>query len=143
MKPFISPWNICIGSVYCSDAVYYCKPKLFFTAAIAINDLFCNLLLLFLKKKRKSFLFLQLLCMTGNDTFQQKSITQNIKIQLSQNVIFWSNKKFLKAYDLVLLFLEEKKVFCFGHGPWIPHFCQKIVIFRGSGNFFSELLDFY
>ena len=35
---------------------------------------------------------------------------------LSQDMIFWLNKTFLKDYDLLLLFLE-KKVFQFGRSP--------------------------
>ena len=42
-------------------------------------------------------------------------------------MIFCQNKKLLKAQDLVLLFVQKKLFFfCFGHGPWGPHFCAQV-----------------
>ena len=50
-------------------------------------------------------------------------------------MIFWSNKKFLKAFDLVLLFLKKKNcafVLGMAHGdPSIVEVASKMVIFRG------------
>ena len=51
---------------------------------------------------------------------------------------------FLKAYDLLLLFLK-KKLFLFWAWlmgtPFLHKLGQKIVIFKGFNNFFSELVD--
>ena len=52
--------------------------------------------------------------------FRQKSIAWNIKTFITQlkHMLFCQNKKFLKAYNLVLLFLRKINVFYFGRGSW-------------------------
>ena len=52
----------------------------------------------------------------------------------------------MKAYDLVLLFLQKKVFSALGvaHGmgtPFLHNLGQKIVIFRGFSKFFLKLLD--
>ena len=55
--------------------------------------------------------------MAGNNTFQQKSITQNRKTFITQ-------PKHMKTYDLVLLFLQKNLIFvlCVTHED--PIFAQ-------------------
>ena len=59
-------------------------------------------------------------------------------------MIFWSNKNFLKADDLLLFFLPKKSVFILGvaHAdPFVVQIGVQKAIYRGFTNFFSELLD--
>ena len=54
-------------------------------------------------------------------------------------------RSFLKAYELVLLFLKKKKVFLFWAWPmgtpFVQKLGQKMVIFRGFSKYFSQLWD--
>ena len=59
-------------------------------------------------------------------------------------MIFWENKKFLKADDLLLLFLPKKMFLLLGVANNDPLFVQigpKKQFLKGFTNFFSELMD--
>ena len=65
----------------------------------------------------------------GSGWFWQQNITQVRKSFITQSklMIFWWNKKFLKAYDLLLLFPKIFELH-FGCGPCWPSFCPNWVI---------------
>ena len=63
----------------------------------------------------------------GNGQFWQQNIIQDRKSFITQSklMIFWQNKKFLKAYDLLLLSPGKQIELNFGHGLRLcwPSFC--------------------
>ena len=64
-------------------------------------------------------------------------------ITQSKLMMFWWNKKFLKAYDILLLSPEKKIELDFGHGLCWPSFCPNRVLkeqfVKVLAIFFSEL----
>ena len=58
-------------------------------------------------------------------------------------MVFCENKKFLQAYDLVLLFLKKQLFFVLGVDPWWgPHFCPNWNLNQvGLKKKISDLLD--
>ena len=66
----------------------------------------------------------------GNGRFWQQNVIQDRKSFITQSklMIFWWNKKFLKAYDLLLLSPEKKIELDFGHGLCWPSFCPNRVL---------------
>ena len=66
----------------------------------------------------------------GNGRFWQQNVIQDRKSSITQSklMIFWWNKKFLKAYDLLLLSPEKKIELDFGHGLCWPSFCPNRVL---------------
>ena len=78
--------------------------------------------------------------------FWQKNITQDRKwfITQSKHMIFWLNKKFLKADNLLLLFLQKKLFFILSVAHTDLFFVQigpKKQFLWDFTNFFSELMD--
>ena len=71
----------------------------------------------------------------------QQNVTQGRKSFITQSklMIFWWNKKFLKAYDL-LLSPEKKIELDFGHGLCWPSFCPNRVL---KEQFVKDLAIFF
>ena len=66
----------------------------------------------------------------GNGQFWQQNVIQDRKSFITQSklMVFWWNKTFLRAYDLLLLSPEKKNEFDFGHGLCWPSFCPNRVV---------------
>ena len=66
----------------------------------------------------------------GNGRFSHQNVIQDRKSSTTQIklMILWWNKKFLKAYDLLLLSTEKKIELDFGHGLCWPSFCPNRVL---------------
>ena len=76
-----------------------------------------------------------------HNTFNKKNITQNRKTFITEpkRMIFWWNKNFLQAYNLLLLFLKQS-VFFLGVASGGPIFVKVLVIFFRNTGFQSKLL---
>ena len=81
----------------------------------------------------------------GNGWFWQQNITQVRKLFITQSklMVSWWNRKFLKAFYLLLLFRRKKIELHFGCGPCWLSFCPNRVLeeqfLTTLPVFFSEL----
>ena len=78
--------------------------------------------------------------LAGNDFFDKKYQPRQKKIHNSIKIYILINKKFLKAEDLLLLFLEKNLCFIIGVGHRDLFFMQigpKKQFLSGFSNFFS------
>ena len=77
----------------------------------------------------------------GNGRFWQQNVIQDRKSFITQSklMIFWWNKKSLKPYDLLLLFVKKIELH-FGCSPCCPNFCPNRV---PEEQFLTTLLGFF
>ena len=89
-----------------------------------------------------SYIFYHTFFSAGNGRLWQQNLIQERKSSITQLklMIFWWNKKLLKAYDLLLLSPEKKIELDFGHGLCWPSFCPNRVL---TEQFVKALVIFF